>query len=229
MSITSAIKTLSTVPPPPAASTADISLMAADILAGRKPRNLVNGLKAIYSRIVAVETQLGMATTGFSLRPAILATRLVELEALAAQRLAPAAPAMQPAPLAATPAVQVAPPAAPAAVATVEAAAGALVASLADFRRMNAATRAQFQQDGGALARADFEALPTAARMAHCRAGGKVVDNPGTVASRYAPGDTGARNEAPAPATGIKSRADFEKLPAKAKMEFMRSGGRLTD
>jgi len=233
MSIASVVKTLSTVPPPPAASAADVLAMAADILAGRKPRNMVNGLKAIYGRVVALETQMGKDPSAFTLNSPILATRLVELEALAAQHLAPAAPAAP-----TTPAVQVALPAAApatvATVATVEAAAGILTATLAEFRRMDASTASRFAQNGGALCRSDFEALPAAARMAHCKAGGKVIDAPGTVARRYAPGVVEAG--APMERTGefarngtALTRAEFDKLKPAGQMQFMRAGGKLTD
>ena len=233
MSIASVVKTLSTVPPPPAASAADVLAMAADILAGRKPRNMVNGLKAIYGRVVALETQMGKAPSAFTLNSPILATRLVELEALAAQHLAPAAPAAP-----TTPAVQVALPAAApatvATVATVEAAAGILTATLAEFRRMDASTASRFAQNGGALCRSDFETLSPAACMSHLKAGGRIIDGPGATVSRHAPADTGARNFPRDVGSFLgngntKPRAEFEKMTTTAQMQFMRAGGKLTD
>lgn len=89
----------------------------------------------------------------------------------------------------AAPAATAAAPAVAPLVATVtDAAPEVLQASLSHFRKMDAATRLQFSQDGGALALADFNQLSALAKMQHCRAGGKILESAETSNRAVAPG-----------------------------------------
>lgn len=57
---------------------------------------------------------------------------------------------------------------------------GILNTTFTQFRAMDAATRLQFAQDGGALAKSDFDRLTPAAKMAFVRNGGQLIaeENP---------------------------------------------------
>jgi hypothetical protein len=218
LNLDDAIRVLASNPPPPA-----------------KPRTFASVAEG-NNRIYELETQLGANHRPPMFNAVKIGRRVEQLEGLLAQKnaaagIAPKAATVSPEIVRAVPPIAQAAPAIPA---TVEAAAGALVATLAKFKGMDAATRAQFQQEGGALCRSDFEALPAAARMAHCKAGGKVIDAPGTVARRYAPGVVEAG--APMERTGefarngtALTRAEFDKLKPAGQMQFMRAGGKLTD
>jgi hypothetical protein len=54
---------------------------------------------------------------------------------------------------------------------------GKPTASLAQFYRMDAATRTQFAADGGTLAKSDFDKLTLSAKSKFCVAGGKILDD----------------------------------------------------
>jgi hypothetical protein len=110
------------------------------------------------ARISELETQLGVPHGLPIFNIVKSARRVVHLETLLAQKNA-AAP------------VVTAPPAMPAAKADD----GILKTTLAEFRAMDAETRLQFAQDGGALAKSDFDRLTPAAKMAFVRNGGKLI------------------------------------------------------
>ena len=79
MSIQSAIKVLSSTPPP-AKTPGEISAMASAILNGEKPKQMVTALKDIHARTVVLESQLGLPVSGFTLNPTVAAGRLVAVE-----------------------------------------------------------------------------------------------------------------------------------------------------
>jgi hypothetical protein len=141
-------------------------------------------------QIAALEKQLGLPASAFEGRLSLSKARLDILREMVGQlpSVAPVAPAPAPAPAAeaviaaakAAIAPAVAAPVAAVVAAALPAAAQApqiLHTSLAEFRKMDSATRLQFSQDGGALAQTDFEQLSALAKMQHCRAGGKILES----------------------------------------------------
>ncbi len=135
-----------------------------------------------------MQHQLGLPHTLPTLDAKRLIARIAELQTMGA-----AAPRKEPE-LTSEPAItaRALETIAPAVAATVAAlpptAPGILQASLVDFRKMDAATRLQFSQDGGALAQADFNQLSALAKMQHCRAGGKILESAETSNRAVAPG-----------------------------------------
>ena len=112
------------------------------------------------AEISEIETRLGMEHGMPILNPGRAVARLTQLR----QQLTAKGPAGTPAAIAAA-------PSATAAVSEPE----ILTATLAEYRKMDVATRLQFAQDNGALSHADFSALSAQAKMNHCRNGGQVM------------------------------------------------------
>lgn len=108
------------------------------------------------ARISELETQLGVKHGLPIFNRGKAARRVAHLETLLAQHQ-PATPASAPAKPSA------------------KADDGILKTTLTEFRAMDSATRLQFAQDGGALAKSDFDKLTPAAKMAHVRNGGKLI------------------------------------------------------
>jgi hypothetical protein len=137
-------------------------------------REKKQALAEINSKIAVLQSQLGLKPTMFEFNPNRAVAKLFELEKQCTEKG-----------LAST---TLAAPAAPAVTAAATLDAGILTATLSQFRAMDATTRLQFAQDGGALTHADFSSLSPAAKMAHCRAGGKFLDAPQTSNRIVAPG-----------------------------------------
>jgi hypothetical protein len=151
------------------------------ILAATAPPGLSKkqALAEVNSKIIMLESQLGISSRLMPiLNSAKAIARLTELEGqLAAKGLPPTPAALA--------------PAAAAAVAAIAAAPGQpeiLMVTLAEYRKMDAAIRLQFSQDGGALAQADFNQLSALAKMQHCRAGGKILESTEASKRIVAPG-----------------------------------------
>ena len=151
-----------TLPPSPAKdllSLARKKLKPSDV-------NTFNAINA-WREITKLEVQLGLEVSNPIYNLGKSAARLAELKAMLPKttELAKATPA----PVAlATPAV--------------------IPITLAQFRAMDSATRLQFAQDGGALSCTDFAALSPAAKMQHCRGGGKIHESAETNNYIVAPG-----------------------------------------
>jgi hypothetical protein len=109
--------------------------------------------------------------------------------------------------------------------------AGPLKVSLSEYRSMDPARRAQFGADGGTLALEDFNALSAQGKMDFMKSAGRIFEGvQNSLAARASQAAFAAANKPAAVAPEkIKPRADFEKLTPKARMEFLRNGGQLTD
>jgi hypothetical protein len=128
----------------------------------------MEALADVNARISVLETQLGIKHTLHGMNANRATARLKELESqLAAKGLTP--PPAASAPVIAAAVAPVAP--------TLDA--GRPTASLAEFYKMDTATREQFAADGGTLAKSDFDKLTLSAKSKFCIAGGRILDDTG--------------------------------------------------
>lgn len=123
-------------------------------------------------QIAALEKQLGLPASAFDSRLAMSRARLQVLREMTGQPSV-AAPVV----IAPVAAAQAAIAAAAQTIAAAPEAGGMLKATLAEFYKMDSATRAEFAADGGALAKSDFDKLTLSAKSKFCVAGGKILDD----------------------------------------------------
>ena len=129
--------------------------------------NTFNAINA-WREIAKLEAQLGLEVSNPIYNLGKSAARLAELKAMLPKttELAKAAPAVS------APVALAAP-----AVTPTNLDAPTPTASLAEFYKMDSATRTQFAADGGALAKSDFDRLTFSAKSKFCVAGGKIIDD----------------------------------------------------
>ena len=178
---------------------------------------LINPRQA-YARVIQLETELGIAPSMPILNLVKANARIVELESIRSAKAK-----LMPAPDNAASAVVAA-----VIPGTDTDESPILKATLAEWRKMEPAHRSQFMADGGALALVDFQALTSRGKMDFMRGGGRILE---AVQEDMAARAAAAKVQKPAatdPAK-IKPAADFAMLSPKAKMDFMRAGGKIID
>jgi len=122
-------------------------------------------LEAINGESAVLRSQLGEPHARFEWNPARAVAALTELK----KRVAAGGLTPTPTAIAAAPASLATTTGTPATLDV-----GILTCTLAEYRAKDTSARLAFAQDNGALTHADFSALSPAAKMLHCKNGGRV-------------------------------------------------------
>jgi hypothetical protein len=153
----------------------DMSLTTALETLARKeptPQEQKQAVADVLARCSELETKLGLPHKTPIPTPGWAARRLTELESLAGHSPATTTPATTRAAAPVKPTV--AKTAATVVNATVDD--GVLTVRLAEYLKMDAQTRREFCQNGGAMTKTDFDAMTIQAKSQFCRDGGRLID-----------------------------------------------------